>query len=72
MAHGQIEQLVQELSGFNSSAIISVSVDVKEEDLLTAANQLSEESKKLPKLRVCVCVCVCVCVRACVCVCRFG
>lgn len=48
----QIEKLVRELSGFNNRADTSVSIDLKEEDLTTAAATLSDETKRLPKLRV--------------------
>ena len=56
----QIEQLVKEMSGFSGAADLIVKIDLKEEDLVTASTTLSDESKKLPKLRVSMCVCVCV------------
>ena len=54
------------MSGFSGAADLTVSVDLKGDDLVTAASTLSDESKKLPKLRVSVSESGCVGVGVCV------
>ena len=46
--------MVEELGRFNNRPNTSVSLDLKEEDLTKAATTLSDETKRLPKLRVSV------------------
>lgn len=62
MAHVQIEKSVQNQSDYSGVADLSVSTDLKEEYLTKTANSLSDDCKRLPKIRVCVCVCVYVCI----------
>ncbi len=51
-----IEQLMGQLSGFESSATGASVLDLREEDLVKAASTLADETKRLPKLRVRVCL----------------
>ena len=47
-----MDTLVKELGNFKGSGRLSVTLDLGEEDLIKSTSTLSDEAKKLPKIRV--------------------